>query len=130
MSYNELELISVFLNLLLGGGLIAIITMRAQKKKASAEAEAAEANANSSELDNVEKAIKIWREMAENLTKELEKRDNEYKQMQTQLVEFKKAVDKMNNTNAKILRMLETITKDNIEGPVEQIKKEINNARV
>lgn len=130
MSYNGFELISLFLNLLLGGGLIAVFTMRAQKKKVNAEAEAAEANAESNELDNVEKAIKIWREMAENLKTELGKRDDEYKVMQTQLREFKKAVDKMNATNAKILRILETISKDNFEGPVEQIKKEINNAHV
>jgi septal ring factor EnvC (AmiA/AmiB activator) len=130
MSYSIIEFISVILNLLLGGGLIVLFTMRAQRKKATAEAEAAEANANSSELDNVEKAITIWREMAENLRVELEKRDNEYKAMQEQLSEFKKAVDKMNTTNAKILRVLETISRDNIEGPVKQIKDAINNAHV
>jgi septal ring factor EnvC (AmiA/AmiB activator) len=130
MSYSAIELISVFLNLLLGGGLIAIFTMRAQKRKVTAEAEKEVASADSIELDNVEKAIKIWREMAETLKTELEKRDKDYRTMQEQLSEFKKAVDKMNTTNAKILRVLETISRDNIEGPVKQIKDAINNAHV
>lgn len=118
-----MELISLILNLLLGGGIITLLTMRATKKKANAEAVSAVAQAESSELDNVEKAIKIWREMAESSVQKYDKLADEVSQL-------KRTVDKLNQTNSKILKLLEKISPDNIEGPVQQIKDEINNVSV
>jgi chromosome segregation ATPase len=133
MSYSTFEIISQIIVLLsggaLGGGAITFFTMRAQRKKANAEAQTAEASADSAELDNVEKAIKIWREMAETLKTELQESRDKYADVTKQVQDLKRTVDKLNMTNTKILKLLEKISPDNIEEPVEQIKKEIHNAR-
>jgi predicted nucleic acid-binding Zn-ribbon protein len=146
MSYSIFEVLSIILNLLLGGGIIALFTMRSQRKKVAAEASREVASADSAELDNVEKAIKIWREMAESLKTELqesrEKHNAALAEWQVQAKALKTTVEKLNTTNAafstklqditrrlgKILKLLEKISPDNIEGPVEQIKNEIHNA--
>ncbi len=146
MSYSLFEILSLLLNLLLGGGIIAVFTMRSQRKKVAAEASREVASADSVELDNVEKAIKIWREMAESLKSELTESREKYNaalaDWQVQARDLKTTVEKLNSTNeafssklqditrrlGKILKLLEKISPDNIEGPVEQIKNEIHNA--
>lgn len=146
MSYSIFELLSIILNILLGGGIIALFTMRSQRKKVAAEASKEVASADSIELDNVEKAIKIWREMAESLKSELQESREKYNaalsDWQVQAKDLKTTVEKLNLSNetfssrlqditrrlGKILKLLEKISPDNIEGPVEQIKNEIHNA--
>ena len=126
MSYSAFEIIIQVAGLLVGGafggGVVTFFTMRAQRKKANAEAQGAEASADSIELDNTEKAIKIWRELAEASAEK-------YNQVIEQVHQLKMTVDRLNRTNSKILRLLEKISPDNIEGPVSEIKKEIDNAR-
>jgi hypothetical protein len=54
------EIIQGFLGALFGGSLIWLITMKATRRKANAEAKY-------SELENIEKAIAIWRGISEQL---------------------------------------------------------------
>jgi predicted RNase H-like nuclease (RuvC/YqgF family) len=120
------ELISLALNLIFGGGsLIWFITIRSQRKKAGAEAKGAEATAESTELDNVEKAIKIWREMAENLKIQRDEALNGFSDMSKQVEALRRDVKKLNCTNQKILRLLDKISHENLERTVEEIKSEI-----
>lgn len=129
MPYSVFDMISLALNLILGGGFIFILTVRAQKKKANAEAQGAEALAESTELDNVEKAIKIWREMAESLRLELQDSRHKYEEIVSQVAELKKSIDRLNNTNARILRMLDKMSPSNFDKLVAEIKQEIEHAR-
>ncbi|MEL3904440.1 MAG: hypothetical protein P1P63_04945, partial [Treponemataceae bacterium] len=66
---NWFEIISLLLNLALGGGLVlTIATLKAARKEADARAEKVRAEASANEIQNVEAAIKIWREMAESMS--------------------------------------------------------------
>lgn len=124
---NYTQLISIGLNLIFGSGfLITVLTLRSMRKKAGAEAKGAEASAESTELDNVEKAIKIWREMAENLKAELAASNERYEGVARQMDSLRKEVRQLNRTNSKILRLLENISHDNLESTVEEIKSEIH----
>lgn len=109
-----------------GGGFVgSFLTVRAQRKKATAEAKGAEANAESTELDNVEKAIKIWREMAESLKSELTASNAKYEAVAKQVEALRRDVRKLNCTNRKILDLLENISHDNLEVTVKEIRDEI-----
>lgn len=109
-----------------GGGFVgSFLTVRAQRKKATAEAKGAEANAESTELDNVEKAIKIWREMAENLKSQRDEALNSFTEMSKQVEALRRDVKKLNSTNQKILKLLDKISHENLESTVEEIKSEI-----
>ncbi len=111
-----MELVSLLLNLILGGGLISsLVTLRSTKKKASYEAKA-------SELDNVQEAITIWREMAENLRRELMASHNSYDEMAKQVESLRRAVTRLTTVNTKMVKLLDKITPDNLETMVEQIK--------
>lgn len=119
-------MVSLALNLIFGGGfIITFLTIRAQKKKASAEAKGAEASAESTELDNVEKAIRIWREMAENFKTELTCYQEKYADLARQVEGLRREVKKLNTTNQKILNLLDMISHDNLESTVAEIKSEI-----
>lgn len=116
---NVFDIISLFLNLLLGGGLlVSVVTLRSAKRKAGAEAEKAAAEARADEIKNVESAIKIWREMAEAMT------DN-YNKVSGQVTKLTKEVARLSNINNKILKLLDKITPENLENTVEAIKQEI-----
>jgi len=122
-----LSIISIILNGLLGGGFfIQFVTLRSLRVKAQAEADTASANTESVELENVNKAITIWREMAESLKAELKESRDKYSEVAIQVEALRREVAKVNNTSNKILRLLDRITIDNLEKIVEQIKVEIN----
>ena len=122
-----LSIISIVLNGLLGGGFfIQFVTLRSLRVKAQAEADTASANTDSVELENVNKAITIWREMAESLKLELKESRAKYSEVAMQVEALRKEVAKVNNTSNKILRLLDRITIDNLEKIVEAIKSEIN----
>ena len=129
MQYSVFDIISNVLALIMGGGFIYMLTIRAQKKKANAEAQGAEAMAESTELDNVEKAIKIWREMAESLRQELAASHEKYEAVVIQVNELKKSIDRLNSTNAKILRMLDKMSPSNFDKLIAEIKQELEHAR-
>jgi len=126
--------LSIAMNALLGGGMLfQFFTVKALKNKANAEAEGAKASAESTELDNVDKAIKIWREMAVQLKEELQQSGckyseiaQRYTEVAKQVDELRKEVNKLTCASNKILKMLDKITHDNLEKIVEQIKDEIN----
>ncbi|HAQ21111.1 MAG TPA: hypothetical protein DCR40_18040 [Prolixibacteraceae bacterium] len=123
--------ISLALNLIFGSGfIISLITLRSQQKKAGSEAKGAEATAESTELDNVEKAIKIWREMAENLKAELTVSNEKYDAVAKKVEGLRKDVQKLNYTNQKILKLLDKISHDNLETTVAEIKEEIKKSDV
>ena len=126
MGYSWISDVSTILNLLFGGGLIyTFLTIRSQRKKARADADGAKALAESTELDNVEKAIRIWREMAENLQKELETSRTRYEEMTKQVNDLRKAVEKLNSSNQRILKLLDRISPENMDKLIAEIKHEI-----
>jgi len=126
MLNHTVDFISLILNLVLSGGLISLFTINAKKKKAGAEAQITEAQADSSELDNVEKAIGIWRDMAENLKKEMTDYRDKYEKVYVQVLALKRSIDKLNTTNTKILKMLNKIDPNNWESMIKEIKDEID----
>lgn len=112
-----MELVSLILNLVLSGGLIGtLVTLKSTKKKAGAEAKA-------SELDNVQEAITIWREMAENLRKELAASHENYEEMSRQVESLRRAVSRLTTVNNKMVKLLDKITPENLDSMVEQIKQ-------
>jgi len=118
--------VSTIVASIFGGGFVgSFLTVRAQRKKATAEAKGAEATAESTELDNVEKAIKIWREMAESLKTELTASNAKYDAVAKQVEALRKDVKQLNCTNQKILKLLDKISHENLESTVEEIKSEI-----
>lgn len=111
------SIISVFLNLVFGGGfLVSLVTLKASRKKADAEVK-------TTELDNVQEAVKIWREMAESLKSELESYKANQNNMTMQLEGLRKEVAKLSSINNKMVKLLDKITPENLEQMVEQIKK-------
>lgn len=113
--------ISLILNAILGGGfLVTFVTLRSTRKKASAEAKG-------SELDNIQEAIGIWREMAENLRKELaeSRAENDVMahEMRKEIEALRKAVAKLTTVNNKMLKLLDKITPENIDSMIKQIKQ-------
>lgn len=126
-----MEIISLVLNLVFGGGLIfQFLTVRSQRKKAASEAKGAEATAEGTELENVETAIRIWREMAIAMNKELLESRTKYEEVARELEALRKEVRQLNFTSNRILKLLDKITHENLEKMVEVIKDEIqkNNA--
>ena len=76
------------------------------------------ADAKKSELDNVEDAIAIWREMAQQLAVEL-KSLREENRILTQ------EVKKLRLSNNKIVKALDTITSENVAAVVAELKKDL-----
>lgn len=112
-----MEIISLIANVLFGGGLIVtLLTLRSTKKKAGAEAK-------SKELDNVQEAITIWREMAESLKLELQSSRENYAEMTKQVERLKCAVTRLTTVNNKMVKLLDKITPDNLDSMVKEIKK-------
>jgi hypothetical protein len=114
------EVLSSVINILLGGSLITVIaTWKAQRNKANSEAKGAEADAEGSELDNVDKAVKIWRDLAECM----EKRNKELERNLIAEIELlRKEVKKQNATINKILKILDSIDHDNLEEKIKEAK--------
>ena len=117
------SVISSVLSAVLGGGMVYLFTIKSQKRKAKAEAEMVEANADGVELSNVEKAIKIWREMAESLACELEQQRKKSDELKTQIDKLTREVCRLSSINTKILHLLHKITPENLEQIVDDMKK-------
>lgn len=108
------------LNLVLGTGLIVTIaTLRSAKVEAAANAKKAAAAASASEIENVESVIKLWREMAEKMSKDRET-------LVVQVEELSTEVRRLKNATNRVVRMLDKITPENMEETVNIIKKEID----
>ncbi|HBG39909.1 MAG TPA: hypothetical protein DDW85_00680 [Porphyromonadaceae bacterium] len=113
MEITVFEIVSLVLNLVLGGGfIVTFITLKSTKKKAEAEAKAAE-------IDNADAIIKMWRELAE-------KMEEQYANVSIQVEKLSKEVNRLRSINSKIVRLLDRITPENMIEMVEKIKQEIN----
>lgn len=119
---NQPEWISIFTVLfssLTGGGIGWFVTLRAIRQKAMAES-------RGSELDNVEDAVKIWRELAESFKNELQQARADNSEITKQVDLLRREVVRLTRTNSDIIRMLKKLTPDNLEESVRDIINEIN----
>lgn len=123
-----MELISLILNFLFAGGLfVTLITLKSVKQEASgkarkaiAEAEKEVAAVKKDEIQNVEAAIKIWREMAESMA---ERHDETMREVQA----LRQEVNRLRLINNRIVRLLDKITPENLQTTVDKIKQEMQN---
>lgn len=113
----DIKILSLILNGLLGSGfVITLFTLRPIKRKAKADA-------TGSELDNVQEAITIWREMAEKMHKELEEAKERNEKMFKELESLRRAVSRLTTVNNKMVKLLDKITPENLDSMIEQIKQ-------
>lgn len=127
---NVTEKILLLVATILGGNwIINLLTLKSQKKKAAAEASGADATTEGSELDNMGKAIKIWREIAETSEARYKALLDNYITLTTQMTglqskmsEMETTVKQLTSTNKLILKILKDINHDNLE----QKKQEAN----
>jgi len=125
LSFGIWTAVSTLINVVLGGGLIVtLVTLRQARKRASGEADQAAAIADSTELDNVEKAITIWRKMAESLESELCETRMKSEKMAAQLLSLNNEVERLRARNERMLRMIQTMNHDNFTDIIEQIQNE------
>jgi len=114
------EILSLILNVLLGTGfLVTFVTLKSAKLEAAAKAEKAVAEVKSSEIQNVEAAIKIWRDMAESMATQNSEIMNEVEKLRME-------VNRLRLMNNKIVRLLDRITPENMSQMVQKIKEEID----
>lgn len=119
METTLFQWVSLLLNLLFGGGLFAsLVNLRSVKKEATSKAEKAAAEARADEIKNVESAIKIWREIAEDMSAK-------YNEVSNQVQLLSNEVIKLRKSNNKIASVLNKITHENLEESVINIKKEL-----
>jgi predicted nucleic acid-binding Zn-ribbon protein len=119
MFTSWLDILSVFLNIALGSGLIvSIVTLKSTKQKANADVDQAIATVKTTELQNVESAIKIWRDMANEL-------NEKYELVLKEVDCLRKELNRLNVAVNKTIKMLDKITPENLESMVETIKQEI-----
>lgn len=128
-------MLEIILAVVGSGSLTGVISWVFARRKNLAEAQQSEAQAAISELDVVEKAIKIWREMSEQLKQELEQSRcliGELKAQVDTMAEENQAlrleVAKLRTTNGKIVRALEKITPENFLHVVNELKQKLNDA--
>jgi predicted RNase H-like nuclease (RuvC/YqgF family) len=113
-----------------GYGLYGVVTVKAQRRKAEEEANKVRGEVKTNELDNVQEAIKIWREMAESLKAERDEYKRSYLEVQKHNAEMSKQMDairkeltRLTNINSKMVKLLDKITPENLSEMVETIKK-------
>jgi len=113
-----------------GYGLYGMVTVKAQRRKAENEANKVREEVKTNELDNVQEAIKIWREMAESLKAERDEYKQSYLEVQKhnaemadQMEAIRKELTRLTNINSKMVKLLDKITPENMSEMVETIKK-------
>lgn len=115
-----IEIVSLVLNLLLGGGLVVTAaTLRSTKATAAANAKKAEAVAQASEIENVESVVRLWREMAQKMSEDRAT-------LATQVEELSTEVRRLKNATNRVVRLLDKITPENMEETIGIIKQEID----
>ncbi len=124
---NVFDIISLILNLVLGGGLIVTLaTLRQTKQKAGAEAEKAIAEARSDEIKNVDSAIMIWRKLAEDMSDKYNDMSLKCETLSASVEKLTTEVNRLRLTNNRIIRLLDKITPENLEHVIAEIKQELN----
>ena len=107
-----MEWISLISTFILGGGIVALFTIKPQKQKVEAEAKQANATAETTEIENYSRIAKEWREYSQ----EAEARyANMNKLMQAQISSLQKDVDKLSKQLAQILKIIKEINHENLE---------------
>lgn len=114
------ELISLIFNVILGGSwLVTFFTLRSKVKSAAAAARA-------DELKNVDSAIKIWREIAEDMADKYNEMSERCDKLNANLLDLSREVNRLRQSNNKIVKLLDKITPENLENVVTEIKNELN----
>lgn len=113
-----------------GFGIYGLVTIKSQKRKAEEEANKVREEVKTNELDNIQEAIKIWREMAESLKAERDEYKQSYIEVQKhnaemveQMEAIRKELNRLTNINSKMVKLLDKITPENLSEMVETIKK-------
>ncbi len=113
-----------------GYGLYGVFTVKSQRRKAEAEANKVREEVKKNELDNVQEAIKIWREMAESLKAERDEYKQSYLEVQKhnsemaeQMEAIRKELTRLTNINSKMVKLLDKITPENLGEMIDTIKK-------
>lgn len=128
-----MEWISLLISFIAGGGLYALFTIGAKRRQANAEAAKSEVDVKSievdlkgKELDQVEQAVKIWRESAEASEKRYnelyDKMVTEMSKMQQSMTDMETTIKKLTATNNQILKILKEINHDNLEQKKQEAK--------
>lgn len=117
-------IISIILNVGLGGGLVVTIaTVKGLKKKSMNEAK-------SVELENIQTALIIWRETSEKQSKDQEQLLKKVSDLNLQVETLTTEVRRLKTVNSKILKLLEKIDAENYQNIVEEIKKELEGGKI
>lgn len=120
---SVLEIILSIVSIVLSVGFVTTLaTLQEIKKEAKAKVQHAVADAKTTELENVETAIKIWRETAEQLSLK-------YDTVLLELERLRKEVNRLNRINTRIVKHLDRMTPENMEAIVEQIKQELHDEK-
>lgn len=127
MGTSVFEWVSLLLNIFLGGGLlVTVVTLRQTKLKARAEADKAVHEARADEIKNVDAAILIWRNLAEDMSDKYSDMSLKCEALSLSVDKLSKEVNQLRLINNRIIRLLDKITPENLEHVVAEIKQELN----
>ena len=121
MTMGIIEIISLILNILFGGGLwlslVQIKQIREQKdeeiRRLKVDTKQVVVDIERTEIQNIENLARMWREQAELLERKLDA-------MQTKIDKLEGDLLKMNKLNNKIYKLLDKVSRENWEQLVEQ----------
>jgi hypothetical protein len=115
-----MEWIGLLVTFILGGGLVALFTIKPQKLKLEGEAKQTQATANTTEIQNYSQIAKDWREYAQEAEKRYEAMTL---LMQKQIASLTLDVDRVTNIMEQVLTIVKEMNHENLE----QKKREIQN---
>lgn len=126
MTMGTIEIISLVLNVLFGGGLwlslVQIKQIKEQKdeeiRRLKVDTKQVAVDTERAEIQNIENLARMWREQAELLEKKLDAMQGKIDKLEYNLL-------KMNILNNKIYRLLDKVSRENWEQLVEQVKDEL-----
>jgi esterase/lipase len=114
-----MEWINLLITFVLGGGLVALATVKPQAKKVKAEAKQTDASANTTEIENFSRIAKEWREYAQ----EAEMRYSTMtKLMQSQIESLSHDVSKLSRQLNQILKIIKDMNHENLEQKKQEAK--------
>lgn len=119
------EIISLLLNVIFGGGLwlsvVQLWQLREQKdeeiRRLKVDTKQVETTVAASEIQNVENIARLWREQAEMLEEKLNTMHAKMEKLETDLL-------KVTRQNNKMYRLIDKMSKENWEQLVEQLREE------
>ena len=123
---GTIEIISLVLNVLFGGGLwlslVQIKQIKEQKdeeiRRLKVDTKQVAVDTERAEIQNIESLARMWREQAELLERKLDT-------MQTKIDKLENNLLKMNKLNNKIYKLLDKVSRENWEQLIEQAKEEL-----